>query len=224
MARGGEYRIVNFHGIGAPLRELEPGEADYWLSRDRFLAILDRIAGHPARQRIYITFDDGNASDLLIAAPELRRRGLRAEFFVLTGRIGQAGSLSADDIRTLIALGMRIGSHGIGHRDWTRLTTGELHYELEASKAQLEEICGCPVNTASMPFGWYNGAVLKQIRNAGYRAAYSSGGGSAKVEGFLKPRNSVRSETADSWLDDVLSGKIPFWRKLRNAARTKFRV
>ncbi|CDM61595.1 MULTISPECIES: polysaccharide deacetylase family protein [Rhizobium] len=206
------------------MRELEPGEADYWVSHDRFLTILDRIASHPARERISITFDDGNASDLLIAAPELRQRGLRAQFFVLTGRIGKEGSLTADDIRTLIALEMRIGSHGVGHRDWTRLTANELLYELESSKAQLEQICDRPVNAASMPFGWYNGAVLKQIRNAGYRAAYSSGGGSAKVEGFLKPRNSVRSETADSWLDDVLSGKIPFWRKLRNAARTKFRV
>ncbi|MCS3742970.1 peptidoglycan/xylan/chitin deacetylase (PgdA/CDA1 family) [Rhizobium sp. BK661] len=206
------------------MRELEPGEADYWISRDRFVTILDRIASHPARERILITFDDGNASDLEIAAPELRQRGLYAEFFVLTGRIGKEGSLSADDIRTLFALDMRIGSHGVGHRDWTRLTTNDLVHELESSKAHLEQICGCPVNAASMPFGWYNSAVLQQIRSAGYRAAYSSGGGSAKVDGFLKPRNSIRSETADRWLDDVLSGQIPFWRKIRSAARTKLRV
>ncbi|KQV70290.1 polysaccharide deacetylase family protein [Rhizobium sp. Root1220] len=224
MAKADGYQIVNFHGIGEPLRDLEPGEADYWLSHDRFLNALDRIASHPARERIYITFDDGNASDLLIAAPELCQRGLRAEFFVLTGRIGQVGSLAADDIRTLIALKMGVGSHGVDHRDWTRLTATELHYELEASKAQLEEICGCPVDAASMPFGWYNSSVLEQIRNAGYRAAYSSGGGSAELQGFLRPRNSVRSQTEDRALDDILSGQIPFWRRLRNAARTRFRV
>lgn len=224
MARAGEYRIINFHGIGEPLRELEPGEADYWLSRDRFLTILDRIASHPERQGISITFDDGNASDLLIAAPELRRRGLRAEFFVLAGRIGKAGSLSASDIRALITMEMRIGSHGVAHRDWTRLSAGELHYELAASKEQLEGICGCPVNAASMPFGWYNAAVLKEIRNTGYSAAYSSGGGSAEVSEFLKPRNSMRSGIADGTLDEVLMGQIPFWRKLRNTARTKFRI
>lgn len=224
MARPGEYRIVNFHGIGKPTRELEPGEADYWISRDRFLAILDRIASHPESERISITFDDGNVSDFLIAAPELRQRGLQAEFFILTDRIGKEGSLSADQIRALIAMNMLIGSHGVGHRDWTRLTTGDLVYELESSKAHLEQICDCPVDAASMPFGWYNGAVLRQIRRAGYKAAYSSGGGSAKAERFLKPRNSVRSETLDRWLDEVLSGHVPIWRKLRNAARTKLRV
>lgn len=224
MARKDECRIINFHGVGAPLRELEPGEADYWLSRDRFLTILDRIASHPERERICITFDDGNASDLLIAAPELRQRGLRAEFFVLTGRIGTVGSLSAEDIRALLALDMRVGSHGVAHRDWTRVGADELHCELAASKARLEAICGCAVNAASMPFGWYNAAVLKQIRDTGYQVAYSSGGGSAEVSNFLKPRNSMRLETSDSTLADVLSGRVPCWRKLRNTVRTRFRV
>ncbi len=224
MAKAGEYRIINFHGIGEPRRELEPGEVDYWLSRDRFVSILDRIASHPERERISITFDDGNSSDLLIAAPELQRRGLRAEFFVLTGRIGEAGSLSADDIRALIDLEMCIGSHGVAHRDWTQVSANELQYELTASKAQLEGICGRSVNSASMPFGWYNASVLKLVRDTGYRAAYSSAGGSANASEFLKPRNSMRSGTADNTLDDVLSGQIPIWKMLRNRARARFRI
>ena len=88
-----------------PARALAPGEADYWIGVDRFLDVLDRISGHPDRERLFITFDDGNISDLAIAVPELQRRGLRAEFFVLTGRIGQPGSLDADDIRALIGAG-----------------------------------------------------------------------------------------------------------------------
>jgi hypothetical protein len=86
---------VNFHGIGTPERTLEPGEAPFWIGEDRFRDIVGQIAAHPARERIRITFDDGNRSDRAIALPVLQASGLRADFFVLTGRIGQTGSLDA---------------------------------------------------------------------------------------------------------------------------------
>ena len=37
-------KTLTFHGIGAPPRELEPSEAEYWVSQDRFLAVLDSVA------------------------------------------------------------------------------------------------------------------------------------------------------------------------------------
>jgi len=224
MAREGEYRIINFHGIGEPRRELEPGEADYWLSRDRFLTIIDRISSHPQRERVSITFDDGNASDLLIAAPELRRRGLRAEFFILTGRIGHPGSLASDDIGALTAMGMRIGSHGVDHKDWTKIPTPALRHELEASRTRLQEICGVDVQSASLPFGWYNSAVLLEIRRAGYIAAYSSSGGNAAPGSFLKPRTSIRFDTTDATLARILTGQMPIWRSVRSEVRARFRI
>ena len=116
-----ELRVLNFHGIGAPGRTPEPGEADYWIGVDRFHGVLDRIATHANHEQLAITFDDGNISDLVIAAPGLQQRGLKAEFFVLTGRIGKPGSLGAEDIRELMRAGMRIGSHGVAHKDWARL-------------------------------------------------------------------------------------------------------
>lgn len=224
MSSIGAYRIINFHGVGEPLRGLEPGEADYWLSIDRFRAILDLIVDHPTRDSIHITFDDGNISDLSIAAPELLRRGLDAEFFVLTGRIGKQGSLNSNDIRTLIEMGMRIGSHGVDHQDWTRLSAATLTYELETSRQRLEEICQADVRTASLPFGWYNTGVLSGLRRSGYITAYSSSGGSAMAANFLKPRNSIRVDTTNITVNSVLAGQIPIWRILRSEVRARFRV
>lgn len=62
------------------------------------MSILDWLPRVSADMRILIelTFDDGNASDLTIAAPALQARGLAASFFVCASRIGQAGDLGAE--------------------------------------------------------------------------------------------------------------------------------
>jgi peptidoglycan/xylan/chitin deacetylase (PgdA/CDA1 family) len=213
-----ELRVLNFHGIGVPGRTLEPGEADYWIGADRFRDALDRVASHPDRERLSVTFDDGNISDLLIATPELQRRGLTAAFFVLTGRIGKPGSLGADDIRALISAGMRVGSHGAAHSDWASLSAKELGDEVTLSKAVLEGICGEPVRSAAIPFGRYNAAVLAALRKAGYTAAYSSDGGSMKPSAFLRPRTSIRRDTTDVALEGILSGRASAWKRLRRTA------
>ncbi|MBB3976629.1 peptidoglycan/xylan/chitin deacetylase (PgdA/CDA1 family) [Rhizobium azooxidifex] len=218
MAVAGQQRILNFHGVGEPGRALERGEAPYWLGVDRFCAALDRIADHPDRDRLSITFDDGNASDLLIAAPELQKRGLEAEFFVLSGRIGEAGSLDAGQIRALMQMGMRIGSHGVAHSDWSSLSAHALQRELVTSKAVLEEICGIPVQSAAIPFGRYNAAVLQALRSAGYAVAYSSDRGSSTSAAFLHPRTSLRQDTTDSIFEAVLSGTMAPWKRLRRFA------
>src|SRR5919197_6239381 len=97
-----QQRTINltFHGIGEPERRLDPGEQDVWLSRSRFLAVLDAAA---ATSDVRITFDDGNASDVEEALPELRRRGLTATFFVVAGRLGSHGFLDDRGVRKLAA-------------------------------------------------------------------------------------------------------------------------
>jgi peptidoglycan/xylan/chitin deacetylase (PgdA/CDA1 family) len=211
-------RVLNFHGIGTPKRTLDPGEADYWIGVDHFCQVLDQVVSHPDRERIAITFDDGNISDLTVAAPELQRRALGAEFFVLAGRIGNAGSLDRDDIRALIDMGMHVGSHGVAHRDWTSLSTSELIDEVSSSKAALEAICGQSIRSAAIPFGRYNAAVLAALKKARYTAAYSSDGGSMDRAAFLRPRTSMRRDLSDAALSRILSGKEPIWRLLRRTA------
>ena len=50
-----------------------------------------------------LSFDDGNSSDVEIALPALRERGLPRRFFVVAGRLDRPGSLSRDDVRELHA-------------------------------------------------------------------------------------------------------------------------
>lgn len=221
---GSALRYVNFHGVGAPARRLEPGEDRYWIGIDRFRRILDEVVAHPQASRIRITFDDGNISDLSIATPELLKRNLAAQFFVLAGRMGQRGSLAPADLRDMIDAGMEVGSHGVDHLDWTRLSRSKLEQQLKGSMNAIEDGAGVPVVAAAVPFGRYNGAVLAAVNRAGYEALHSSDGGPASTGAFLKPRTSITADMADVSLENILSGRMSALQRVRRwTAMTKKR-
>lgn len=214
---------IILHGIGEPQRPLDPGEAPYWIDERQFLALLDRIAALADPERIRLSFDDGNLSDRRIALPALQARGLTADFFVLTGRIGRPGSLSEADILALRDAGMTIGSHGIAHSNWTRLAPVALRRELAQSKAVLETLTGRPVEMAGIPFGAWNGRVLRALRAAGYRAAWSSDGGRMNPAAFLRPRGSIRGDMQAAAVEALVTGRLPLGRRLRRAVKLAVR-
>lgn len=208
---------IIFHGIGTPGRALEPGEAPYWISVAMFEEILDRVAASPLRDRIRLSFDDGNASDHDIALPRLRARGLTADFFVLSGRIDAPGSLTAAQIRALAEAGMGVGSHGIAHRDWRRIRQTEMEAEVTQSRAAIAAVLGRPVTEAGIPFGSYDGRVLAALRRAGYSAAWSSDRGRMDPAAFLRPRTSVQAGMGEAEIAAVLTGRLAPLRRLRRA-------
>ena len=214
-----------FHGIGVPKRDLEPGEAVYWIPVAFFEDILDAVQALPMPFHVHLSFDDGNQSDHDIALPGLLARGLKADFFVLTGRLGHPGSLDASRIRALQAAGMGIGSHGVDHRNWTTLDPDALHHELKASRNALETICGRPIQMAGVPFGAYSARVLRSLAATGYACAYTSDGGFMQPDAFLRPRSSVRRDMKLNDVIDILKGRIGFKGRLRRSlgmARKRF--
>ena len=112
---------ICFHGIGAG-EEREPGGANYWISRELFLGVLDELRGRPD---VRISFDDGNSSDIDVGLPALLERGMQATFFPLAGRLEEAASLGPDDLRSLRSAGMGVGTHGWAHVPWRNLSPAE---------------------------------------------------------------------------------------------------
>lgn len=208
--------ILNFHGVGAPRRALEPGEAPYWIEADRFAEIIGLIRAAP--RRVGITFDDGNASDLEICAPILARQGLSARIFVLAGRLGAAGALSGADLRTLQEMGFGIGSHGHGHVDWRRLDAAGEAREFDLAREAIAAACGRPVVHAAIPFGLYDRRVLARLRRYGYATVYTSDGLDAAGHGFAVPRHSVRDDMSLDRIRDILAGRESPARRLRRRA------
>ena len=180
--------VLTFHGLGDPGRPLASGEEGVWLSLAVLEAILDAVS---ERANVRITFDDGNASDVELALPALRERGLTAEFFICAGMIGRRGYLTPSQVMTLTREGMGIGSHGMHHQPWPHLTDDELRQELVQARGQLEDIAGTRVTRVACPFGAYDRRVLRKLRHAGYERVYTSDGGPTRPYAWLQPRTTV---------------------------------
>jgi peptidoglycan/xylan/chitin deacetylase (PgdA/CDA1 family) len=210
---------LTFHGVGPRTRELDGGEDQYWLSREMFISMLDTVAAHP---HVALTFDDGNASDLHIALPALRERGLSATFFVVAGRLGTPGFLCSDEVRALADAGMTIGSHGMHHRRWRNLARRDLDEELGASRRRLERLAGGPVTRAAIPFGAYDRGVLQALRRHGYDRAFTSDRGPAHPDRWLQARNSLSKHDRPDELQRMLWQHAPAWTEA--ARRTKLLV
>lgn len=196
--------ILNFHGIGEPGREYEYGEHPYWIDATRFCEVLDLVAKLP--QTVEITFDDGNASDYAIAVPELRRRQIKARFFVLAGKLDKPAALTRDEVRAIDADSLfSIGSHGLTHRIWPDLSEVERTEEVEQSRAILSELCTRPIDEAGLPFGRYDRATMKALAKAGYTRVYSSDGG-PRLTGLMPiPRMSVRNDMTLSEIESAIT-------------------
>ncbi|MET0828490.1 MAG: polysaccharide deacetylase family protein [Microbacterium sp.] len=185
-----------FHGIGTIGREREAGESQYWVSADRYLRILDVVADHPS---VRLSFDDGNRSDVEIALPSLRARGLHASFFALAGRLDDAASLSPNDLRELRKAGMAIGNHGWTHTPWRGLNPADAQRELVDARAALAEASGGAVADAALPLGRYDRRLLQRLARVGYGKVYTSDRFPARSSTWLQSRYSVTAtDTAES--------------------------
>jgi peptidoglycan/xylan/chitin deacetylase (PgdA/CDA1 family) len=205
----GDKPVVHicFHGIGTPGPDADSGEADYFVSEELFLAVLDEIAD---RTDVRLSFDDGNASDFEIALPAMLGRGLAATFFPLAGLLGQPGYLSAGQVGELAQAGMSIGSHGMMHRSWRGMSQEATREELVAARDVLAAAAGAPVDTAACPFGAYDRGVLKSLREHRYRRVFTSDRRRATPGAWLQARYSVhRGDTPDSVRTGILAGPRP---------------
>ncbi|WP_106816282.1 polysaccharide deacetylase family protein [Microbacterium timonense] len=208
--------IVNvcFHGIGVSRREREPGEARYWMAQDVFLRVLDEAADRP---HVRLSFDDGNRSDVDIALPALRERGLTATFFALAGRLDDPASLSPADLAELRSAGMSIGSHGWEHVPWRGLSDTAARREFVDARRALAQASGATITEAAFPLGRYDRSTLRRLKSAGYRTVYSSDRFPARPGSWLQARYSVSSTDDVESVRRVMAGR-PGAHEARNVA------
>lgn len=192
-----------FHGVGEPRRPLELGESHVWLAKDQYAEIIQAVSLH--RQPVEITFDDSNESDFTDALPVLLKHGLRAEFFVIAGRIDTAGSLSRTQIRSLRDAGMAIGTHGMWHKPWRSVTSPEdMDEEIVQAARIIEAAAGSPIRHAACPNGSYDRRVLGALRQSGYERIYSVDGGASSSSSWLRSRYTVHAGDSGSSITALL--------------------
>ncbi|MBD8892427.1 polysaccharide deacetylase family protein [Roseibium litorale] len=187
---------ITFHGIGEPIVPLSEGEGRYFVPVEtyrRTIACLDKLE-QQSGCRVVVTFDDGNLSDYEAGVPALLDAGRSGEFFVLAGRIGQQGYLNGEQIREMVASGMKIGSHGWDHIDWTKLDEAGRQREFHDARRRIEDEAGVPVLTAAIPFGAFDPLVLSSLKAAGYSQVSTSTSGMGYRDAWFRPRWSVQQD------------------------------
>ena len=155
------------------------------------------------RKPVIVSVDDGYVDDVTQVLPALRRYGMRATFYVITGRVHEPGFLSTRQIRELEAAGMDIGAHTRTHPNLPALPAAALRSEVGGSAADLRAILGHPVYWFAYPYGAFDARVVTAVRRAGFLFAVTTRGGTtASTAAPLEiPRIHVgRSATAQSVL------------------------
>jgi peptidoglycan/xylan/chitin deacetylase (PgdA/CDA1 family) len=216
-----EVTGVCFHGVGQPGPGTDPEAAEYFVSRDLFLAVLDELMQHPETD---LTFDDGYASDVDVVLPALAERDLSARFFPLAGRLGSPGHVDATGVRALAEAGMTIGSHGMRHRSWRGLDARAEEEELAVARSLIAEAAGAPVTCVACPFGAYDRRVLAALRGHGYTQVFTSDRCRARAGNWLQPRYSVRGHDTVSTVRDDILARRPLREKLRAGAACRVKA
>jgi peptidoglycan/xylan/chitin deacetylase (PgdA/CDA1 family) len=131
------------------------------------------------RRPILITFDDGYRDVLRNAAPTIRRLGLHATEYVITGRTSgpDPSFLAWSQLPLLEHDGIEIGSHTVTHADLPAVGASDAWHELLASRLALERHLGHPVQWLAYPYGKFDTQIEELARRAGYVLAVTTSGG-----------------------------------------------
>ena len=191
--------ILLFHGLGEPHSLVDDGERRLWWSLSSFTRLLDQLPHlcDITKTKVTITFDDGNASDVLLALPELSKRNLTAEFFICSGRVGKEHYLNRSMIDELLAGGMGIGSHGMDHRNWRKLDPAALKVEIVDARRRLEDLIQRTVTRVAIPFGAYDRRVLRHLKRESWDIVYTSDRGTTQDNAWIKPRETLDIDMQD---------------------------
>jgi len=216
----GRLTILNYHNVavapeGAALAKLYVDPRDFarqmWclarlgirgVSMSEGLWLLDQ--GRAGRA-VAITFDDGYADNLELAAPILREQRFGATCFVVSGCVGTFNTwdadalrvrkplMSVDQLRAWQAQGFELGSHTRSHPRLHALDPASAEAEIAGSRTDLERMTGARIDHFCYPYGSFNPLAVRQTEAAGYQSAVTTQSGIARnVDNrFLLPRMAV---------------------------------
>jgi glycosyltransferase involved in cell wall biosynthesis/peptidoglycan/xylan/chitin deacetylase (PgdA/CDA1 family) len=190
--------VLMYHAVGAP------GEAAsrYVVPERRFRRQLRwlRLLRHPVisldeyhrtveasrlcpPRAVVLTFDDAYADTAQIAVPALRRHGLSATVFAVSGAMGDANRWTAngplagralmswEDLRGIHAAGMAIGAHTVSHPKLTTLPLDAALREIEASRDRIATEIGARVEHVAYPYGSFSQELRQAVEGAGFATA-----------------------------------------------------
>lgn len=170
-------RVLMMHEIG--------GNTEYSLPTETFRRLLDGLKGknvirlenwESERDFFALTFDDVAESFYLNAFPLLKQYGCPFTIFVSLSLLGTPGFISAAQLGELAACGLcTVGSHGVSHSYFSRMTRREARRDLQTSRLRLEALTGRKVDMFAFPYGSFYACGFSKRRIAAEVYKYAFG-------------------------------------------------
>lgn len=222
----------------------------YGFAEPRELGVDSRI--HPRKQAVFLTFDDGFASNRRVAEEVLAPLGVRAIFFVtrkfiglspsaardfaqnrfypkraMTVKDGNIAAMSWHDLEWLAAQGHEIGAHTDCHPALASLTVAQQRSEIVDGADRLEQRLGRRIGKFAYPFGSLasvNDASIEIVRTR-FDMAFSNIRGiisESPSPHFLFRQNLVPG--SPRWMmEAIVEGRLDWrYRSVRRAAQARF--
>ncbi|MBS0379669.1 MAG: polysaccharide deacetylase family protein [Proteobacteria bacterium] len=169
---------------------------------------LARLRNGTSRGCVALTFDDGYADTLSVAAPLMKRYGCSATCYVVGSALGaynrwdaellgeRKALMSREQLDQWLAAGMEIGSHSWTHPHLQQVPAQEAWDEIAESRVALGTMLGIPVEHFAYPYGHYTPQTVELVRRAGYSSAVTVVPGVARSSDdcLLLPRILVDGE------------------------------
>ena len=190
--------ILMYHAIGradepgsrfvVPARELERQLRRLRRLRRPIIGLAElvryRQSGRlPPAGAVVVTFDDGFADNVELAAPLLRRFGVPATLFVVSDRVGAAADWDgaaelasrplADwaSLAELARAGIEIGTHTRTHPRLPELAAADVADEVAGARDVLSTGLGVDVRSFCYPYGRKTPAVVQIVAQTGFACA-----------------------------------------------------
>lgn len=187
---------------------------------DGYLDTLD--GGGSSRRQYLVTIDDALRSVLEVGAPVLAEHGIPSVLFAPAGLLGatttwlelqpDAPILTADELRTVAAMGVEIGVHGWDHASMAGMSDVDLRRSTADARDTVADVTGVRPRAFAYPYGDYDDRAISAVAAAGFDvgfSVYADAGRHAVSRTDVKPKDSVTT----------LKAKLAFGRHYRRAWR-----
>lgn len=155
---------------------------------------------------VLITFDDGLENNYTRALEVLRKNNFPAVFFVVAGTVGNPGLMTWDQLREASAGNITVGSHTLSHAYLPDAPREKQVFEITQSKMVMEAALGKPVDYLAYPVGGFSEEIKQIVREAGYKAAFTTNRGYNHFNRDLFDLKRIRPKESDT--------DLVFWAKL----------